>query len=313
MFIVRAPVHTGSDKGGSMDLCCTTTLQKDGYNVKYDKLKCKLKWSLDRKTVTIALDNNPKYYINLINLYINDSSKTISKLFEKLEVSIDDQVFDEMYSWDQMLTASGINGKRTITDHECDGRSYCSIPLPVAPFHKDNLIVSSGNIVITLKFTKDPLRPYLLIDLYGNHYNVQYNSKTMERNPYNFVTFQSQYQMMGKMNIGINEYKLNWKYPATHIYFWGFDKSRVTNVRLVLNKENHYNGPLGPLEHFKVQRGLGNINACIIFLSEADYVDQSGIENIVLIIETQGEGNIEIAGVTKLGVQYEDGKYKHKQ
>ena len=84
MFIVRPskddsyipqkkPSFSGNDKGALMALCTTSntniwidnvksnniynSLLKDGYYVNFDKLKCITKWSLDRKTLTIKLDN----------------------------------------------------------------------------------------------------------------------------------------------------------------------------------------------------------------------------------------------------------------
>ena len=56
-------------------------------------------------------------------------------------------------------------------------------------------------------------------------------------------------------------------HPAAAIVFWGFDRSRVTNVRLRLDAGVFYDGPLEPLERAKETRLGAAVDACFIFFS----------------------------------------------
>ena len=292
----------------------------EGYQLVYGPIEHVIKYSFDRKTLTITLSNAIYDFINLLDLYVNNSSDNISKTFKNLTIKVDNDVFDEFHSWEQLVIAAAFNGKRKVSDFTCCGEHVCTIPLAVAPFHENNY-VKSKFIVITITFLEEVVKP-TEIGLFGKKYYLQdvYNYKYNKQQPHDFITYQSRQYVQKNNNIGLNCYKLNWLHPVTHIYFWGFDKTKLLNVKLSLNGHYFYNGPLVPLEHEKARRGFDHIETCIIFLCEDEYdkapmssINFSRIEFASLTLEMENNmtdlENLHIAAINVAGVKYEYGKY----
>lgn len=285
------------------------------YQVIYGLIDHTNEWYSDRCKIKINMDNFYDF-INVIDLHIDDSIENISKVFKNITAKVDDQIFDTFDSWEQVITVAAIHGRK-VTSSMIGDQPYCTIPIALAPLHKHNFI-RNNCIEILIEFVNDTLQSKVF-KLFGNkHYVENYNSlRSLE---YEFITFQSQCCCINQKIQGFsNSYRLQFNFPVTHIYFWGFDKTKVSNVKLSINGNNLYNGPLGTLEHEKERRGLGDISACIIFLCEDNYteapfssVNFSRIEFSALVLDIQDNDMqfINIAAVNIAGVQFKKDKYK---
>lgn len=186
------------------------------------------------------------------------------------------------------------------------------IPLVVAPFHQNNLIrirnMQHGiRIVVELKQDME-------MELYGRKYITNVTSKSE-----NFITVQNQYTGCEKLRKGVNTFRLNFNHPMFLIYFWGFDKTKVKNITLRLQRAgDFYNGPIEALEHFKYNHMGHDVDPVVMYFAHTGYfqptkcsVNFSRLDYIDLIIETdeEEERDVYIIGHNMQVMQCASGMY----
>lgn len=303
-------------------------IDKYDYQVVYGSLYSD-KWSDDRKVLSICIEDNFDL-LNLVDLYVNDTSENMSKLFDSVEVTVDGIPMDKMHCWEQMITTAALHG-RTPTDQVIGKKNYCTVPLALAPFHCGNFVISEqGRIFINVQF-KEPVPKHVCICFFGHKYylklftnNIYLGAlKQIKSSPYSFVSYQNKYCEYD-VHKGFNSFRLNFHNPVSHIYFWGIDKTKIrNNVQLKVNGSNIYNGSIASLEHIKKNRGLGHIQENIIFFCEPSArlskndtkikssVNFSRIDYSCLIIDSMVEGKIKIAALNIVGVSYNNIEKKY--
>lgn len=245
--------------------------------------------------------------INNINLIIpNKNNESINNIIYSIDSYIGDQKFDSLCSENlemQINTNCSLFNREKIRN--INGLTF--IPLIMAPFHDHNLICPINTtypIKITLKINN--LWDYSNISLYGNIYYLDKQRYKIGWN-YDFSTIQNKYNGKSLLKKGSNIIKLHFDHPMCLIYFWGFNKSLVTNIKLLLNNHAIYDGPLEQLEYIKYSNGYDIEPAMIQFSDKLVFnkkinssVNCSRIEMVDLVIETeQDEDNtwIYIAGL----------------
>jgi hypothetical protein len=120
--------------------------------------------------------------------------------------------------------------------------------------------------------------------------------------PHEFTTVQSIAIDCGKVKKGTNTINVNYlNHPVYMKYFWGFDKSKVTNIRYEINDCIYYDGPIEPLEHIKKQRGYGECEQLMLFFSDDKFntkprstINFSRLDKVVLVIETEQEEETDV-------------------
>ena len=246
-------------------------------------------------------------FINCVDLMLKNPEN-----IKSISTEYGGQRFDKLWSWEQIQTNVAIfNRKITKMD------DMFIIPLCIAPFHTNNIVYPSAKYH-ELKVIIDFIEPYDgPIDLYGNMFFLETQDKE-KINSHEFVTLQSQYRGADKIQHGINRVKLDFDHPTTMLYFYGLDKSKIKNIRLILNECNFYDGPLLPLEHVKHSRGLGHVDAVMMFFTTDAFnkygaranINFSGIKYAFLEIDTDEDiGEIHVVGLSYNGVQYANGRY----
>ena len=143
------------------------------------------------------------------------------------------------------------------------------IPLMLGGLHSWNLLpliaLRNHDVVVRISFRCSDFEIGVeqSVDLYGNVYFLDTPMRQKLQVP----------QCMGiaQCNWGACEksftVRLHLNHSVTAIMFWGFDKNKVTNVRLSLNGSAFYDDALEPLERAKESRLGGPLDACFIFFS----------------------------------------------
>lgn len=156
------------------------------------------------------------------------------------------------------------------------GKTY--IPLVMAPFYDHNMAyvsVAFHEYCVYVTLTDDFMADFdmgkVKMELYGNAYFLDVPGIKRLREAHEFVTIQNQFCGAETMRPGQNSFDLPFNHPVYLIYFWGFDKSKVTNVKLTLNGSTFYDGSLDALEYYKKCRGFGDAEPCIIFFSQDEF------------------------------------------
>lgn len=230
--------------------------------------------------------------INMVDIMIdNPDNLPIGSLIKSIKTEYGGQYIDALRNETQITTNAAIF-KRPITN--MNGKTI--IPLTMAPLHEHNLVFPSmihHELVVWVSMLT-PCNP----KLFGNKYYLE----TPDRQhlfsvSHEFATLQTFMfnDFKNKITKGVNSFKLPFNHPTYMIYFWGFDKSKVTNVAFNLNGAPYYSGPIEPLEHQKALRGL-NVEPTFIFFSQDPFHKQikssinfSRIDSIELVITTDQE------------------------
>lgn len=253
--------------------------------------------------------------INNLDLMIKNPEN-----IKSVEVEYGGQRFDKIHSFEQIKTSAAIF-KRPITPANNEG--YGIVPLCLAPFHYYNLALPSTTyhaLNIFVEFVEG-CEDYNEeeVDIYGNMYYLDNDERRLLlNNSHEFATIQSQYCGPDKMTVaGKNRVNINFNHPVYMIYFYGPDKSKISNIKVKFNEAVYYDGPLLPLEHMKAERGLGHIDPVMIFFSDGAFnappkttVNFSRIDNAVLEVDTtEEESTIHVVGLNCQGVRYVSGMY----
>ena len=279
-------------KIGSIDMR-EKVLKNNAHQMMYAKLSTETTVGEYKRAAWLGnSDNGSETRYSLVNIEIKPSCDLINMVdlyttcplsdIHSISVSYGGQQFDKLWSPTHIRTQAALFGR-----HISEQNGLSIIPLAMAPLHKTNLVFPSTafhTLTVTIVFKKAVLSER--IELYGNMYFFKDYNKRMfdDIKPYEpdedmkelwtflksheFITFQSTYNGDDVLIKGMNNLKLSFNHPCCVLYFWGFDKSQVKNIRFLLNKEVFYDGPIDALEHDKASRGFGACEPVMIFLSD---------------------------------------------
>lgn len=183
------------------------------------------------------------------------------------------------------------------------------VPLAMAPIHQNNLVSiksTYGNLHICIEFVAG--YDSSDVEFYGNMYFLDENRPHLLGTPYEFGSLKNQFSGSQRLKKGVNTFVLYWNNPTFHMYFWGMDKEKVTNVKLLLNSYAYYDGSIEALEHQKASRGIPtNIEPVFISFTQnkvseppRSYINFNRIDRIELVIEStdEVESDVYIVGLS---------------
>ena len=224
---------------------------------------------------------------------------------ESIEVEIGGQRVDKVDFDETLLEAlSAVHGRRPPQRIARGGGGGGTrfVPLLLAPFHRGNLLplvaLQHHPVTVSVHFGEGEIPDEDLergVELYGDVYFVE---APMRRRlcdePISMGVAQCQWGA-SERSFAV---KLCCNHPVTALVFWGFDRDAVTNVRLTLDGDTLYDGPLEPLERAKETR-LGPLAACVLFLTGArpPWSDRQATVNFSRI----DDAVLEIASTQRLG------------
>ena len=292
------------------------------YNVVYGKLNATV--IVNSNKVTFIIDRQCDL-INHVDLVIPDPDKrSLSLILEDMKVEYGEDYHDQM---DIMMvradmqthveTSAALLGRK-IT--HANGKTF--VPLAMAPFHKNNLAFPSTidqDLMIKVTFKQGHGVDLGALELYANKYVVSESARErLFYEPHSFMITQHLYAGPDPLNPGVNRIKLwHLRHPTYLIYFWGFDPTKVKNVRVLLDNDTvFYDGSIEALDHMKASRGLSHVGPTVVFLSDSlpgepikGYVNMSCIENARLEIDTEQEEatQIHVVGLACQPYQYVNG------
>jgi hypothetical protein len=274
------------------------------YQVVYSKLETEAKWSMSRYGTHDAwfkvipncdLINNVDLMLPCIEGF------SINQMIYQIEVDFAGYRFDTLSTGDvetQIKTNCDL-WKRRI--NYVNG--YVFLPLTLAPLHNTNMCFPSSlyhELKIHIKFKPEYITKIQdIVDkiaLYADMYYTPQRQKLMSE-PHSFITVQNQYCGEDVCKKGVNKIRINFNHPMHLIYFWGCDRTKVKNVKVLLNEKAFYDGPIEPLIHKQLQRNV-TTDVTVIFFSNDDIaksnstkssVNFSRIDNAFLVIETDQE------------------------
>lgn len=221
--------------------------------------------------------------------------------------------------------------------------SHIIVPVYLAPFYDTNLIPfpKHHDIRIRLEGSFETYCDMEKLEIFAECYYVEDTyQKIINDMKHEFLTFQNiihyDYHLM-VLKKGRNEVRLNFNHPVYCIYLWGFDKSLITRISLILNdtskfkhlfdedtmsiipteKTIYYEGSIAPLEYHKQSRGITSEPVCIFFsdtkLNERpkSTINFSRLDYPTLIIETEQEDepDIYLCGLNMQGYRCMSGMF----
>jgi hypothetical protein len=225
------------------------------YQVVYHEIECDVSVNPHHRNIVKFVVKLQCDMINMLDLVVpNKDGKSLNTIIKSIECTLGGQRMDKICTVDietHVKTNCALFGRKMTT---INGKTY--VPLTIAPLHVHNLCpllaLSIHDLVITIELHHNITDDNIDYALYGNNYFlatpdrrrlVEGNQAGTQR----FITVQNQHHGEKTMRKGINIFDLNYNHPVYMIYFWGFDKTKVTNVKLTLNGGSFYDGPIGPL------------------------------------------------------------------
>lgn len=278
-------------------------LQNYDYRVFYSKIDTIKETHVCERTKrnTILFKVQPNCdFINMLDIVVpNLNNAPINSILRRVEVEFGGHRMDIMNVTDietQIRTNAALFGRSINT---INGKIF--IPLTMAPFHENN-VVNPSTLYHQLSIWVDLHDEYYelrdAIELYGNVYYVNVSDKRQYLNTgYDMVTTQNQFCGEEIMKKGVNKFKIRFNHPMYLMYFWGFDKTKVKNIKLMLNdKVAFFNGPVEILEHTKINKGFGSLEPIMLFFSPdkpctrtKSILNFSRIDNAYIEIDTDQE------------------------
>ena len=286
----------------------TQKFLKKRHNVAYQKLEY-TKGINDSKNSTSFTLTRACDCVNSLDLVIHDPDHLgIDGILNSIVVEIGGQQMDRWYDCSSVLieTACAIFGRKVTRQ----GNSLI-IPIALAPFHDYNLLalcaLEHHDVKIWVKF-KPGFVDACKTEIYGNVYFFDERKMFMG---YNMSVAQCHFgsNTLSREGGGTSTHDIGFNHPMTMLFFWGISKTTITNVKLTLDNHVFYDGPIGPLEHKKEQRGLGHVEPIIIFFAQASYnspyqstVNFSRLDKPLLYISTTST-TASVIQVMGIGVQ----------
>jgi len=215
--------------------------------------------------------------VNRIDLVLpNPNNLPLNRIIKCIETEVGGQRLDKIGS-----SCEGFDIETLIkTDCALFKRKYSHVngktfvPLSLAPLYDHNLMQPSlkyHEFKINIEYTQEYTQHVKDVELYGNIYYLDTNERRkLFNDPYVYLTIQHQYTGLEKMLCGHSSFRMNFNHPVYLIYFWGFDKSKVKNIRICLNGRDFYNGSAEALEHYKLSRGF-DVEPMMFFFSQDDF------------------------------------------
>lgn len=276
-------------------------LKERDYQVVYTKINTNKQWSTKPNCLRFDVEKTCDL-INMIDLVVdNKDGIPINSFLRKIEVTYAGHRMDILNVNEdietQIRTNASLFGRQL---NIINGKMF--IPLAMAPFHENNLVFPSTvhhQLTIYVDLHENVGVTLADVDIYGNMYHLnEYDRDMLHRNSHEMVTTQNQYMGVETMCKGLNCFKISYNHPVYMMYFWGFDKAKVKNVRLVLDNDNvFFEGPIEALEHVKMVRGQHDVEPVTLFFSPdkvgaqtKSSINFSRIDNAYLEIETDQEG-----------------------
>ena len=281
------------------------------YNMVYNKLPYDLR--IRKQKCVFIFKKGACDLINNIDLVIRGPLDSIISI----ESELGGLRFDKLQADDlktQIKTNCAFLGQKREISY-ANGNTY--IPLVMAPFYDHNLIepiMEHMDLQIIVEFNDDCV---LEMDpmLYGCMYVLEKPELLQIKEGYNFLTIQNQYTGVERVDkpaiqqCKAYKFNINFYHPTYLIYFWGFDKRMVTNVKFTINGNTFYDGTLDALEHYKNSRGFKDVDPCVIFFTDQNdfasakpnkcNINFSRIDTTHLIIETsQYKFDMNIVGLS---------------
>ena len=258
-------------------------------------------------------------FVNRVDLIL-DGVDSVKNVLKRIDVNVGYHRFDSLNVQEDLDTQIRVNSAFFGRRYGVVGNKLF-VPLTMAPLHSTDLVRTSGTHEVRIIVHFHENASQATIDgarLAGCVYSVDAPlRKTLFSEPHEFVTFQNQYAGVETLKRGRNEIKLRFNYPTAAMFFWGFDKKLVTNVKLTLNALPFYDGDVETLDHFKLARGI-DVDPVMIFFSQADTttphrssVNFSSINNAKLIIDTTdvNDTNLYIVTLNPHPGRYANGMY----
>lgn len=235
----------------------------------------------------------------------NASNRPLDELIDRIETQIGGQRIDVLYSPDietQINTTCALLYGRRAVRH-INGVTF--VPLAMAPFHETNLMRPSTkhhDLYVIIRMGAVIGHDHPTYALYGNVYFLDKPARLRLLDaPHEFATIQNQsnHGDVSREEGGVTTVDLTYNHPLHLIYFWGFDKSKVRNVKLLLDNAAFYDGPIEALEHYKASRCAAppHPDPTVIYFSRGRSFDEpcmgtinfSRIDRAKLVIESDQE------------------------
>lgn len=291
-------------------------LSKERFKSVYSKVDAKLTVPQDNSgniifTLLMGCD-----MLNEVDLVIpNQDLLELNTMIKCIHVDINGCLIDSIVSEDdietQIVTNCALYG-RTLT--QMNDKLF--VPLVLSPFHSSYLIrpcpyASCVRIVITLKKHVDTSA----WELYGNRFFLEGPGRDRILNKsHEYLITQNQ----RSYSDDCHSISLKFIHPLSLIYFWGFDKSKVQNVKLTMDGKTIYDGSLEALEYKKNARGLREVSPVFIFFSPANFNERPigtanfDFKSVKLQISTNEPGKIplHVVGINYQLMVFEKGVYR---
>jgi hypothetical protein len=136
---------------------------------------------------------------------------------------------------------------------------------------------------------------------------------------YTMQTYQSQNTDKEPMVEGVNTYKLQYNHPIHLVYAWGFDRSKVTNIKMEFKNSQgvwstYFDGTMEELEYYKIH----DVDAMVFYFSRDPFFAKSNSTmnfsrvngaRLVLTTDEKGERMINMGCISSLPIKYQCGMF----
>lgn len=290
------------------------TILSDNYSTVYRKLTYLTKTTPETISFTLHRDCDAIANLDCILTLENPDDVSINTILSKITVKCGGQIFDSLSAPDletQLQVNSQLFKTRTISRH---GNTLV-VPLIMAPCMPNNLLsllnLEFHEIEITLHTHSDAKA-----SIWGDAYYLdQPKRKSIAMEKLEMLTYQNQYKGPETLCPGINTFRLNFNHPVDVIYFWGFDTSKVVDIKLLINHQVYIETNPTMLEVQKKRMGYTFDPLAIFFTDHPCQhnnasLNFSRIENATLMVTTQQDGDtpMYIVGLNRQPVLIQQGK-----
>lgn len=259
--------------------------------------------------IGLYIDRKQCHAINCLDLIIdNPEMKPISEFITSISVSYGPCRIDGHDSYDRLFdidthieTTAALFGRKI---SHIQGKTF--IPLCFAPLNPQNLVpigLEHHELRLEIRTPQTEEGNALFtnpIEIYGNAYFFTEGVKAAFNVTGEMMIFQNNY-LNDKMKFGENRIPLGFVHPLYCMYFWGFDKTKVKRVQLVLDGNIYYDGTIEALERKKEMLGYGHLKPVMMFFTDTKVgsrsmssLNFSRVEKVELVIDTEQQQGCDI-------------------
>ena len=293
---------------------CKNIFQNETYQMVYDKLAYDT--TIRNNYINFKIKSNCDLINNIDLIIPNPQNKRLNSLIKSISCEYG-TVIDRLNASDletQINTNCSFLGAQRKISYSND---KIFIPLVMAPFNNHNLVqpkMENHELNIIVDFHEFMYDMYT-IELMGCMYAMKSDKLKRITDGYNFITIQNQYtgvEHIHGTSHSQHSFTIHFMQPTYLLYFWGFDKSLVKNVKLLLNGYTFYDGSLDALEFYKISRGFKDVEPSVIFFTDQNDLTQSNkcsvnfsrIDSSKLLIQTsQSDFDMNIIGLSMMPVR----------